>query len=413
MQNKKVNTITLVVLLSGIAFYCYEFFLRLITGAYAREIIKHFAISTHLSFSFLISSYNFTYLLMQIPAGVLLDRFGSNKTLAFATFLCGIGNIIFILSNYKIALIGRLLVGFGSSFAFIGTLKISKEYFPAKYFGIIASVVISLGTLGAAFSQQVSILFVNQNVSWQIVFLYSGLLALPLSLLFFISFSLEKQSSITRVMPHTKVLYKQIISLLKERKIWFNALWAGLIYVPTAILTAQYGVIFFQSVYNSTTYIALKAITFILMGWVVFSPVITVISNYINKTKSLIVAFIVLAVVTLLWIGLFPRIVGRHLFVYLFFFGCFSSIQVLVWKIFNNFCSSETTAAGIAITNMIITAVIEFGQLSSGVILDLYEVVLNNLVGKSSIRPIQADLIFMSMCMIVAIPLLIKIKRLN
>ena len=154
MQKFKLS----LVLVVGISFYCYEFFLRILTGAYQEQIVEHFNLSTHIGFSFLVSSYNITYLLMQIPAGILLDRYGSKKVLISATILCGVGNIIFVSGGYELALFGRLLVGLGSSFAFIGVLKLTLENFESKYFPIITSLVISLGTLAAAFSQNISVI---------------------------------------------------------------------------------------------------------------------------------------------------------------------------------------------------------------------------------------------------------------
>src|SRR5260221_9873101 len=39
--------------------------------------------------------YFYAYLLLQIPAGLLLDRFGPRKTTTLAIAICAIGNIIF------------------------------------------------------------------------------------------------------------------------------------------------------------------------------------------------------------------------------------------------------------------------------------------------------------------------------
>ncbi|MDE4945074.1 MFS transporter, partial [Francisella tularensis subsp. holarctica] len=78
---------------------------------------------------------------------------GSKKVLIGATILCGIGNILCVSGEYELALFGRLLVGLGSSFAFICVLKLTLENFESKYFPINTSLIISLGTLAAAFSQ--------------------------------------------------------------------------------------------------------------------------------------------------------------------------------------------------------------------------------------------------------------------
>ncbi|MDE4976078.1 MFS transporter, partial [Francisella tularensis subsp. holarctica] len=95
-----------------------------------------------------------------------------------ATILCGLGNIIFVSGEYELSLFGRLLVGLGSSVAFIGVLKLTLENFESKYFPIITSLVISLGTLAAAFSQNISFIISHYDTSWINSFIYSGLIAL-------------------------------------------------------------------------------------------------------------------------------------------------------------------------------------------------------------------------------------------
>lgn len=146
------------ILLIGISFYCYEFFKNSYRSI-SEQIVEYFHIQSHIGFSFLVSSYNITYLLMQIPAGILLDRFGSKKVLIVATLICGIGNILFIVGGFELAIVGRLLVGIGSSFAFIGVLKLTLENFDSKHFALVTSIIISLGTLAAAFHKTLVSIF--------------------------------------------------------------------------------------------------------------------------------------------------------------------------------------------------------------------------------------------------------------
>ena len=193
------------ILFVGIGFYCYEFFLRILTGAYQEQIVDYFHIQSHVGFSFLVSSYNITYLLMQIPAGIILDRYGSKKVLIVATLICGIGNLLFISGGFELAILGRLLVGVGSSFAFIGVLKLALENFPRKHFTIATSIVISLGTLAAAFSQNISVVVASYNISWIEIFIYSGLFAIPLAILFQII--LPKQASSMQIMPKLNEIF--------------------------------------------------------------------------------------------------------------------------------------------------------------------------------------------------------------
>ncbi|KEI35253.1 hypothetical protein FRA_36c08210 [Francisella sp. W12-1067] len=391
------NFRTFIILVIGISFYCYEFFLRILTGAYQEQIVNYFNIKTHIGFSFLISSYNITYLIMQIPAGILLDRFGSKRILITATLVCGAGNILFIAGGFNLAIAGRLLVGIGSSFAFIGVLKLTLENFNPKYFSFITSIIISLGTLAAAFSQNISVLISNYNASWINVFVYSGMFALPLAILFQIFSPKEVQT--VKLMPKFRQIYSASKNLIKDKKLWVNATWAGLIYIPTVVLTSQYGILYFKQAYGFGDILATALITSIFIGWVIFSPIKTLLADKFDTTKVINVC-ILGAITTVIVINF--EILKNYAIFLVFIFGAFSASQVLVWYFFNKICPQNFAAIGIAITNMLITLVTEVGQLSVGLSIDIGNVI--NLAPKTSI----------SVCLVTSLILgAIVFKKLN
>ena len=371
------------ILFVGIGFYCYEFFLRILTGAYQEEIVAYFHIQSHAKFSFLVSSYNITYLLMQIPAGILLDRYGSKKVLITATLLCGIGNIIFIMSSFEIALIGRLLVGIGSSFAFIGILKLALENFSRKYFALVTSIVISLGTLTAAFSQNISIIISNYSVSWIDIFVYSGLFAIPLALLFQII--LPKQSDSIQIMPNLNEIFAIGKSLIKNNLLWKNATWGGLIYIPTVVITSQYGILYFKEAYGFNTIHSATMITALFIGLVIFSPIKTILCKVVSPNKIIGVAVLLSIIIILIFDA---GIMSNYAMLLVFLFGAISASQVLVWHHFNEICPPNIAAVGIAATNMIITLVTELGQLGVGISMDIgkmFDIKINTCISLSFI----------------------------
>ncbi|MDE4984404.1 MFS transporter, partial [Francisella tularensis subsp. holarctica] len=65
------NIIMSFILVFVIRFYCFEFFLRILSGAYQEQIVEHFNISKHIGFTFVVYSNNIKYLLMQKPAGII------------------------------------------------------------------------------------------------------------------------------------------------------------------------------------------------------------------------------------------------------------------------------------------------------------------------------------------------------
>ncbi|MDA7742045.1 MFS transporter [Francisellaceae bacterium] len=275
------------IFISGLLFYCYEFYLRILPGAYADQIMTFFK-SGPFEYSFLVSSYNITYLAMQIPAGLLLDRFGNRRVLVAAVLLCGIGNAVFVFDSYNISIVGRLLVGLGSSFAFVGVLKLCREYLSARYFAFLASIVISVGTLAAAYAQQISTI-VSSSIDWREVFVWSGGASLIIAMVIWFALGkTQKRLAKQETLPDLKTSISQAAALLKNRGIWLTALVGGLLYVPTVVLTAQWGVYFFEHEYGLTQEVSARAITIILLGWVVFSPIVGFLADRFAKEKALI-----------------------------------------------------------------------------------------------------------------------------
>ena len=48
---------------------------------------------------------------------------------------------------------GRFLVGFGSSFAFVGVLSLALQWLPRRYFSLVAGLITTLGMLGLVYGE--------------------------------------------------------------------------------------------------------------------------------------------------------------------------------------------------------------------------------------------------------------------
>jgi hypothetical protein len=163
---------------------------------------------------------------------------------------------------------------------------------------------------------------------------------------------------------------KQAYALIRSKKIWLIALWGGLLYIPTVILTAQYGVLYFKSIYSVDRLVATECITYLLMGWVICSPLISYLSVKFKEGLFFIYSLIFISALILIALTYFSGAIRGHLILIVFLLGCFSAVQVLTWHAFNKHCPLEYTAIGVAVINMIITLVTEIGQLASGSMLD-------------------------------------------
>ena len=79
----------------GAFFYCYEFVLRIIPGALQSELSAAFGNISATTFGQLSAFYYFAYSPMQLPVGMLMDRFGPRRLLTIACLCCTIGSWMF------------------------------------------------------------------------------------------------------------------------------------------------------------------------------------------------------------------------------------------------------------------------------------------------------------------------------
>ena len=87
---------------------------------------------------------------MQIPVGLLVDRFGSRSVLLCGTVLLTLAQAGFALAeSYPAALIARVFVGMGDAMTFICVLRLVSSWFPARRIPLMTQLTGTLGQLGA------------------------------------------------------------------------------------------------------------------------------------------------------------------------------------------------------------------------------------------------------------------------
>ena len=109
----------------GALFYCYEYLLRISPSVMMSDLMQAYHINATV-FGNLAAFYYYAYTPMQLPVGILMDRYGPRRLLTFACLACALGSYLFAHAfHIELAQIGRFMVGFGSAFAFVGVLKLA------------------------------------------------------------------------------------------------------------------------------------------------------------------------------------------------------------------------------------------------------------------------------------------------
>ncbi|AHG19373.1 MFS transporter [Chania multitudinisentens RB-25] len=134
------------------------------------------------------SFYFFAYTGMQIPAGILVDKFGKKVVLipGFCLFIIAtllIGNA----TNLTMIYAGSLLAGLGCGSYYGSAYSLSSENIPLERRGLATAIINSGSALGMAIGLIASSLLVkSMGMDWQIMlFIITGLLVL-MTLVFFL-----------------------------------------------------------------------------------------------------------------------------------------------------------------------------------------------------------------------------------
>lgn len=264
-------------------FYCYEFLLQVSSSVMVPNLMQDFKIDG-LALGNLISVYFYAYALMQIPAGILLDKLGPRRLLSLATLICAIGTLIFATAHQlDVAIFGRICIGLGSAFAAIGCMHIAAMWMPINRFALLTGITLTLGSLGAVLGQAPMSLLIN-TFGWRDTLILFGIIGIFLAaaiLLIIKDRSLGQFDFESRI----KQLFAGIYGVLKSSQSWLIAIYAGLMYAPTTVLGALWGVSFLISAYDIKRSQAALVISFLFIGWAFGAPLWGWLSDRMGRRK--------------------------------------------------------------------------------------------------------------------------------
>jgi MFS family permease len=355
-------------------FYCYEYLLRIAPSVMSQELMQYYSLNAT-AFGSFFAVYYYIYTPMQIPVGLLFDRYGSRFLLTLATLICAVGTFIFACSHLLwIAQLGRFLIGFGSAFAFVGVLKVASEWLPPDRFGMIAGMTTSLGMVGAMFGDNIMAILVKEW-GWQATMYLSAIFGLVLTAIIWRYIKDARPGHAHTASASSSLSFKTLLGevglLLKKRQMWLIAFIGGILYSSLSVFAELWGVPYFQQAKGLSPQLAAAVVSMVFVGWAVGGPIVGFFSDYLNNRRFPLILGSVLGAAS---IAAVTYIDGMSLFtigLLLFLFGVFSSTENIVFVIAKESTIPSLTGTAIALTNMFVMLVGTILQPFVGYILDL------------------------------------------
>ncbi len=163
-----------VVWLVGVGVYFLGYVHRSSLGVAGPTAVDRLGISATELGSFLMVQLGL-YAVMQVPAGLAIDRWGPRRVLLAATLVMGSAQVAFALAqSFPLALVARALLGVGDAAVFIAVLRLAATWFPHRRYPVLTMLTGLVGMAGNL-AATVPLVIALDELGWTRTFLLTGL----------------------------------------------------------------------------------------------------------------------------------------------------------------------------------------------------------------------------------------------
>ena len=240
---------------------------------------------------------------MQIPVGILLDRFGAKKLLIIGALVMATGSFTVALApNLGVAVFGRMLVGMGDSFTFISMIRIINGWYQGAKATRMQQNVSTVGQLGQ-FVSAVPFWFLLEHLGWNFSFTVISLVSL-LVVLLLLAFTADERAEhehLRHQAASIKIATSQLLENMRNPGIRM-AFWTHFVTQPTTTsVSLLWAVPFLVSAEGQSHEFASLTLTAMVLFGLVTGPLIGLVCSKYPQKRALLV-YCVVALNSLTWL---------------------------------------------------------------------------------------------------------------
>ena len=332
-------------------FYAFQYILRVSPSVLVSNIMQKFGIDA-VDFGSFSGIYYLGYALMHIPIGLMLDRLPVKWVISGSIFISVLGILPLTLSDsWGLSVMGRFMVGAGSSGAILSVFKITRLYFNEQWFSRMLGISVTFGVLGGVYGST-PVDKLNQQFGWENVLLIFFALGSFIALAILIG--APRENKLVEDVNHDNIK-QELKIVLTNKRVLLTALFAALMVGPLEGFADVWAVSFLETVYGFERTVATSLPPLIYFGMCVGSPLLAAIAEKFKAYYEVTIGCaVIMAVIFLTFILCRPSatVIG----VIFFIIGLLSAYQVLA--IYMNSKNTDERYSGLvtALTNMIIMA---------------------------------------------------------
>ncbi len=394
-------------------FLIFKYVLQVSPGIVSDQLMREFHVHGA-GLGNLAAAFFYSYFIMQLFVGVLLDRYSTRYITALAIALCAIGTFMFATtSELWVAFLGRTFAGIGVAFATVSYMKMTAQWFKPNQFAFVGGLLATAAMIGAIFGEAPLSMLVDE-LGWRPSFFLCASLGLILAIAFAVLVRERHVDSAAPAVVKHHFTKEDVFEVLKSKQNWLLTFFSGLAFTPIAVFGGLWGVPFLSIAYHLTTTKAATLVSCVFIGLAIGSPLLGLLSDRLGKRLPVmkwgtLIAFIALLPV-LYWVTLPLWLICILLFV----FGFGTSVFMLgfaIGKESNKYVLAATVIAMINTGDGIFGSITEPGI---GKLLDMrWSGTIINGVHHFGLNNYQHALTLLPIYLFVALILLLFVREAN
>lgn len=393
-------------------FFFYKNMVQVSPGIMTQDLMSTFGVGAA-GLGSLTAFYFDAYLLMQVPGGILVDRFGLRRLTAVAILLCAISTLLFATAHSLVtASIARAMIGFAAAFAPVSCFKLVAVWFPTNRFALLVGSSLTFGMLGAVVGEAPLAALV-QHVGWREALM---LISIPGIILAILYWSFVRDKAVVHAPEHVELtfggFFRELGLVLTNSQTWLLCLFSGFAYAPLSAFGGLWGVPFLsQAQHLSPTEVA-STVSMVFIGFAIGAPLSGWFSDFIGRRVIVSILGTLLALVSLSIVIYFPMMHRSVLSILLFLFGFGSGTYFLCFAMIRELNTLALAATVIGFMNTFDSVWEAFTHPLIGLFLDkLWHGQMINGVRVFSLTDYQLSLLILPLYLLAGLVLLFFVKE--
>jgi MFS family permease len=360
----------------GALLFSYAFFQRVAPSVMIDSLMRDLAVGGALLGN-LSAFYFYAYASLQIPVGLMIDRWGPRRMLSISAAFCAVGSIVFAnAETLNVAYLGRLMIGAGAAFGFVGSLKLATTWFPPQRFAQLTGMTMMAGMIGGI-GGQAPLAALVEATDWRTALTgAAGAGALIAAAIWFIvrdrpAGGHDEAPASNQGATRQAGMMLGLRRVLRTPQNWLIALACAAMTAPMLSFAGLWGVAWLMQTRGLDRPEAAATTSLLLIGWAIGSPVAGWLSDRLGRRKPILQASMAIGLTALSAIIYLPGLSLPVLSALFVLSGmCFGAMAV-GFAMARAANSTEVTGAAYGFVNMAVTGTGAIFQPLIGWLLDL------------------------------------------